>query len=179
MTADDGDDRRLAQRVVRRRDEAAFRQLYARHTPGLYATALRLTGSAADAADVVHDAWIRAVEHLGRFQGRSSLRTWLAGIVVNVVRERWRRHSREEPYDDDAAEPGPSHDIHAAIDLDAAVARLAPRYREVFVLHDIEGFTHDEIGHMLGIDAGTSKSQLARARRHLRRMLGDEAREQV
>jgi RNA polymerase sigma-70 factor, ECF subfamily len=179
VTPDDGDDRRLADRVVRQRDEAAFRQLYARHTPALYATALRLTGGAADAADAVHDAWIRAVEHLGRFRWRSSLRTWLVGIVVNVVREARRTRSREEPYDDDALAPGVSRDVHAAIDLDAAVARLAPRYREVFVLHDIEGFTHDEIAHMLGVDAGTSKSQLTRARRHLRGMLGDEAREQA
>jgi RNA polymerase sigma-70 factor (ECF subfamily) len=169
-------DRELVGLVSAHGDEDAFRRLYRAHTPALYATALRLSPGAAEAADAVHDAWVRAVERLGEFQWKSSLRTWLTGILVNVVRESRRAHWREEPYgpDDVAAEPP---DLLLSIDLDAAIARLAPGYREVFVLHDMDGFTHDEIARLLGVEPGTSKSQLSRARGHLRRMLGEPARE--
>lgn len=178
MTQDEPDDRTLVEQITSRGDERAFRQLYRRHSPALYATAVRMSSSDAEAADAVHDAWIRAVEHLSDFAWRGSLRAWLTGIVVNVVRESWRARRREEPCDpDDVADRSPTTDVLFAIDLDNAVARLAPRYREVFVLHDVDGFTHEEIARMLGVDSGTSKSQLSRARRQLRRMLGESVHE--
>ena len=174
MTQDEPDDRTLVEQIVSRGDERAFRLLYRRHSPALYSTALRMSSSDAQAADAVHDAWIRAVERFGDFEWRGSLRAWLTGIVVNVVRESWRAHRREEACaPDDIADASPAQDVLLAIDLDNAVARLAPRYREVFVLHDVDGFTHEEIARMLGVDAGTSKSQLSRARRLLRGMLGE------
>jgi len=177
VTSEESDDRELVERIAAHGDERAFRELYRRHTAALYATALRLSPGAADAADAVHDTWIRAVERFGDFQWRSSLRTWLTGIVVNVVHETHRARRREEPCGDDIADPAPAPDLMLAIDLENAIARLAPRYREVFVLHDIDGFTHDEIAQMLDVDPGTSKSQLSRARRHLRRLLGEPPRE--
>ena len=172
MTADD--ERVLVRRVVERRDAAAFAALYARHTPVLYAVALRLSGNEADAEDQVHDAWLRAVDGLGRFRFEASLRTWLVAIVLNRFREAARERMML-PLDAIAEPAGPAmpslpHGIDA-LDLERAIATLPPGYRAAVVLHDIEGFTHEEIGTMLGIESGTSKSQLARARRRLREIL--------
>ncbi|HJU89328.1 MAG TPA: RNA polymerase sigma factor [Gemmatimonadaceae bacterium] len=173
-TRHDTADRVLAERVLAFRDPMAFRELYRRHTPSLLAMATRLTDRREDAEDAVHDAWVRGVEHLGRFAWRSSLRTWLTGILINCVREqRW--HGRAEiPLDDqeiaDDSLPPLPNDIDR-IDLERAVTSLPNGYRQVLALHDLEGFTHEEIAGMLGIEPGTSKSQLARARRSLRRAL--------
>ncbi|HUF26129.1 MAG TPA: RNA polymerase sigma factor [Gemmatimonadaceae bacterium] len=173
-------DRALADRVTSRRDPASFRALYARHTPALYAMAMRLTGEPADAEDAVHDAWIRAVEALPRFEWRSSLRTWLTGILLNRLRELERHHRPELPLDDTVlptdAPPDLPHDVDP-LDLEAAIAALPPGYRRVLVLHDIEGFTHEDIAALLDIEPGTSKSQLSRARAHLRRSLSTDERE--
>lgn len=170
-------DRALAERVATRRDPAAFRALYARHTPALYAMAMRLTGQPADAEDVVHDTWLRAVDALQRFEWRSSLRTWLTSILVNRTRELERQARSVLPLEEDLApdEPPPQlpRDVDP-LDLEAAIHALPPGYRRVLVLHDVDGFTHDDIAALLGIDPGTSKSQLARARRRLRRMLAPD-----
>jgi RNA polymerase sigma-70 factor (ECF subfamily) len=167
-------DRALAERVLKERDPAAFRELYRRHTPPLLAMATRLTHRREDAEDAVHDAWVRGVEHLARFAWRSSLRTWLTGILINCVREqRW--HARPEIALDEeqiaGAEVPPLPGHIDRIDLERAVDSLPDGYRQVLALHDLEGFTHEEIAEMLGIEPGTSKSQLARARRSLRRAL--------
>lgn len=167
------DDRALVERLVARRDERAFAELYRRHSPALFATAMRLSTNAADAEDAVHDAWVRAVERLALFEWRGSLRSWLTGFVVNVVHEIRRVRGREAPGDvSEMVGDSPELDELLSIDIEVAINRLAPRYREVFVLHDIDGFAHHEIALMLSIDIGTSKSQLSRARGHLRRMLG-------
>ena len=177
---DASSDRALAERLMVHRDASAFRTLYGRHTTALFGTAMRLTGDAADAEDAVHDAWIRAVEVLPRFEWRSSLRTWLTGILLNRLRE-LERHRKPTVALDDAplSSATPVELPHGVdpIDLDAAIAELPPGYRRILVLHDIEGFTHEEIGTMLGIDPGTSKSQLSRARRHLRRALSTDDQE--
>ena len=146
-------------------DERAFGRLYDEHTPYLYRLALRLTGGDAPLAeDCVHDAWIRAVTRWATFEGRSSLRTWLGGFVVNRVRESWRT-----PVDESLPEVLPADDpylLAAAdrVDLERAIAALPPGYRAVLVLHDVEGWTHEQIGERLGLAPGTSKSQLSRAR---------------
>lgn len=176
------DDRRLVDAVSRRGDPRAFRRLYERHTPAMYGLALRLAaGDEADAEDVVHDAWIRAVERLDSFEWRSALRSWLCGFVVYRWREIRRARSHEAGSQDSAPGGPSSAELSAAdarldatadrIDLERAVWRLADGYREVLVLHDIHGFTHEEVGALLGIEAGTSKSQLSRARRILRQSL--------
>jgi len=178
---DDVPDRALADRVVEGRDESAFRALYARHTPALYAMAMRLGGEPADAEDAVHDAWLRAIEALPRFEWRSSLRTWLTAILLNRMRELDRQERHAVPMEDDLAEATepPAELPHKvdALDLDAAIRALPPGYRRVLVLHDVEGFTHDDIAALLGVTTGTSKSQLAHARRRLRRALSPELEE--
>jgi RNA polymerase sigma-70 factor (ECF subfamily) len=169
------DEQQLITAVVARRDERAFVALYDRHTPYLWRFALRLSaGDEAEASDVVHDAWVRAVERLAGFGNRSALRTWLAGFVLNIVRERARDHAGMVEFDEATAPPADSgeHAAIARVDVDRALSALAPGYRQMLILHDIEGFTHEEIATMLGIQPGTSKSQLSRARRRARELLG-------
>jgi RNA polymerase sigma factor (sigma-70 family) len=168
-------DLELVERVLSRGDESAFRELYRRHSPMLFRLALRLLGgSDPDAGDVLQEAWCRAFEGLRRFSGGSSLRTWLAGVVVNCSREhiRARAQSRSLPSAGLAsppAEPSPEREMDVRRALDA----LPEGYREVLVLHDVGGYTHEEIALALDIAPGTSKSQLSRARRALRDELAE------
>lgn len=170
------DDRTLVESVVHGGDPRAFAALYERHTPAMYGLALRLTaGTQADAEDIVHDAWIRAVERLDAFEWRSALRSWLCGFVVHRWRELRRGRARgpeSKHHVLPAADPRLDA-IAERVDLERAIRRLADGYREVLVLHDIQGFTHEEIAALLGIEAGTSKSQLSRARRTLRQSLNE------
>jgi RNA polymerase sigma-70 factor (ECF subfamily) len=151
-----------------RGDEAAFRALYERHSPAVYAFLRRLVGPAAD--DALQETWMRAARGLGGFRGQSALRTWLFGIALNAARETWRgRDPREPAAAGETAAPGP--EAEAAIDLHDAVAALPDGYRAVLLLHDAWGYTHAEVGALLGVDEGTSKSQLAHARAAVRRRL--------
>lgn len=174
-------DRELVAQIVRRSDEDAFRVLFRRFTPRLFALARRLlAGDEADADDVVQEAWVRAAGRLGEFGWRSSLSTWLSGFVINCARERLRRR-RPDAADPETLEalPGPVGIAGLALDLDAAIARLPDGYRTVLVLHDVEGYTHDEIGATLGMPTGTSKARLSRARARLREELSEFAGEWV
>jgi RNA polymerase sigma factor (sigma-70 family) len=167
------DDRELIDRLAGAGDRAAFEALYDRHTGALYASALRITGNVDDAMDATHDAWIRGIERLRSFEGRSAFRSWLTGILVNILRERWR-DQRDVVTLDAAGEIATTAPIPAGvdpIDLERAIGALPPRFRAVLVLHDVDGFTHEEIAAMLGIVPGTSKSQLARARQRVRETL--------
>ena len=160
-------DRDLISAFLARRSEAAFAPIYERHRAVVYGLAMRLVGATA-ADDVAQDAWVRAVHAFSRFNGHSSLRTWLCGIVVNCCRERWRRDGAPaENYGDAQVTSDPG----IAVDVRDAIERLAPGYRSVLVLHDIYGHTHGEIARMLDIEEGTSKSQLARARIAMRTLL--------
>ena len=152
------------------RSEKAFTDLYRRHAAAAYGLAVRLCGAAA-AEDVAQEAWIRAIRRLHTFDRRSAFRTWLCGIVVNCCREVWRR--RDENHD--AIEVAAASDFTRALDVREALDRLAPGYRAVLVLHDLYGYTHAEIGRLLDLDEGTSKSQLSRGRRTLRALLKDTA----
>ncbi len=167
-------DQALVDRFIARGDEEAFRLLFRRHTPRLYAMVLRLSGGRTDEAeDIVQVTWLRAARHLGRFEWRSSLATWLTGIAINCAREARRRPSREwAPVETLERLPAPLISAGDRLDLERAIATLPDGYREVLVLHDVEGMTHEEIASALGIAAGTSKSQLFHARRTLRRWLG-------
>jgi RNA polymerase sigma-70 factor (ECF subfamily) len=166
------DDRRLA--AVAAGDEAAFLSLYRQHTPRLFAVVLRMLGRRPDAEDAVQEAWLRAVRGLAGFRHDSSFLTWLTGIGIRCALEIIRKRL---PVD----APGPP-DIAAAgtpdlsIDLERAIAELPDGYRVVLVLHDVEGFTHEEIGRLLDVEPGTSKSQLFHARRALRLRLRPELR---
>ena len=158
-------------------DEAAFRVLYRRHTPAMYASAYRMVARrSADAEDIVQEAWMRAVRQLHSFRRESTLRTWLVGIAIRCALEVARRRPQLPLEDADlpimSVTPPP-------LDLEAAIAALADGYRQVLILHDLHGHTHTEIAALLGIDEGTSKSQLSRGRAAIRRWFARSAGVQI
>jgi RNA polymerase sigma-70 factor (ECF subfamily) len=166
-------DRDLVARFVGARDEDAFRLLFRRHTPRVYAVALRLmAGQVSDAEDVVQEMWRRAATRLGVFRWQSALSTWLTSIAINCARERLRQRPLIPVEAEDlAALPAASSASAMSMDLERAIASLPDRCRAAFVLHDVEGYTHDEIAQLLDIAAGTSKSHVFHARRLLRARL--------
>lgn len=163
-------------------DTDAFEALYRRHSARVHGVVLRLAGwQRARAEDLVQEAFLRAWQALPGWRGEAAFGTWLHRLAVNValmdLRARRVRPALDGD-DDDAldAMPAPESPGHAAalaIDLERAVATLPPRARAVLVLHDIEGWTHGEIGAALDMATGSSKSQLHRARGLLRARLGD------
>lgn len=163
-------DRELVQRFLETRAEGAFRDLYRMHSPYLFCLAMRVSGGRREQAEeALQEAWIRAARKLPDFRWRSTLRTWLGGFVVNCCREQLRR--AVELAEPDAAEtlavmPAPD----GRLDLDRLLAALPSHQRTVLVLHAIEGYTHEEIGGLLGIAPGTSKSRLFEARRALQKL---------
>lgn len=160
-------------------DAAAERALYDAHVDRVYRLAFRLAGDDDIARDITQDTFIRAFDRIATFRRQSSLSTWLHSIGVSVALNRMRsvERRRETPLDGIAepslptrlAEPDLKQRLAHSIDA------LPRGYRTVFVMHDVEGFTHEEIGDALGIDAGTSKAQLSRARAKLRVALADFA----
>jgi RNA polymerase sigma-70 factor, ECF subfamily len=165
--------------VVRRAQQGdvdAFESLYRSHAGAIYALCRRMSGDERDARDLVQDVFVRAWERLTSFRGQSSLATWLHRLGVNVVLERLRSTKRDAGrlLDGDDSTFG-SHStgarLDAAIDLEAALVHLPGGARTVFVLHDIEGYSHDEIAQLTGIAPGTSRAQLWRARRALMKLL--------
>ena len=166
------DDRLLAAAFIERRDERAFRALYGRHSPALYGLLRRIVGGS-EAQDVLQETWLRAVRGLSGFRWEGALRTWLTGIALNCARELRRAQG---PPRAAAPEPGPRlPSLGQRIDLERAVDGLAEGYRTVLFLHDSQGYTHAEIAALLGVDEGTSKSQLSRARRAVRESLRGDA----
>lgn len=167
-------DRELAALVLEG-DEAAFRELYRKHTPRLLALMLRfLGGHEADAEDVVQEAWVRATERLGQFRWEAAFGSWLSAIALNLAREQLRKHGRRREVEWPEDEPPavePLSRLETA-DLERAIAGLPAGYRTVLVLHDVEGYRHEEIAGLLGVSVGTSKSQLFHARRAVRHTLG-------
>lgn len=176
-TGAESTDSALVAAVLERGDEAAFRVLYRRHTPRLHLFVLRLLGGYEhDAEDVVQETWIRTVEGLAGFRGEARFATWLTGIGLNVARKRLRwRATRAETFLGEGPPErggGPTAGTpEGRIDLERAIALLPDRSREVLVLHDVEGWTHEEISRSLGIAEGTSKSQLHHARRRMRTLM--------
>jgi RNA polymerase sigma factor (sigma-70 family) len=160
-------DQQLLHRFAANRDEEAFRALYRAHTPMLYLLAMRLLNSTG-AEDAVQETWMRAARSGARFAGRSSVRTWLIGILINCCRESTRQRTLE-PVPDNITANGQARG--ETIDLERAVRALPDGYRHVLLLHDLYGYTHEEISELLGIETGTSKSQLARARERIREKL--------
>src|SRR5947207_10512558 len=163
------DERELIARV-RAGDALAERALYDAHVDRVYRLAYRLAGDDDLARDFTQEAFIRAFDRLRDFRAESSLGTWLHAIAVSVslngLRKVKRFRSREAELDDAVAI---GHTVREAEpDLKERLARaidaLPEGYRTVFVMHDVEGYTHEEIGAALGVQAGTSKAQLFRAR---------------
>jgi RNA polymerase sigma-70 factor, ECF subfamily len=155
-------------------DEAAARTLYDRYAPRVYAVVRRVAGDDALADDCAQEAWIRVFRALPGFRGDSAFSTWIHRVAVNSALQGLRGRSRHETRETTLADAEPAAAPEPAtlrIALERAMARLPDGMRQVLVLHDVEGFTHDEIGEMLGIAAGTSKSQLFKARAKMREIL--------
>jgi RNA polymerase sigma-70 factor (ECF subfamily) len=167
------DERSLISRAVRG-DAAAERTLYDAHVDRIYRLAFRLTGDADAARDITQDTFIRAFTRLADFRGESAFGSWLHTIAfsvgMNAVRTAKRRESREGPIGDGVAVAAVGRRAEPDLRdrLAEAIDGLPDRYRTVFVMHDVEGYTHEEIGVALGIASGTSKAQLFRARAKLR-----------
>ena len=158
-------------------DAVAERQLYDRHVERIWRLACRMTGDPALAEDAVQDTFVRAFDRLSDFRGDGSLEGWLHRIATSVVlghlRRRKRVWSREAATEDLAALPdaAPARDPDLRRHLDRAVASLDENHRLVFVMHDLEGFTHGEIAAAMGTPVGTAKARLSRARARLRDLL--------
>jgi RNA polymerase sigma-70 factor (ECF subfamily) len=152
-----------------RGEEAAFRLLYNRHTPRLRMTLQRLLAARSqETDDVVQETWLSACRGMRNFRGDAKFSTWLTSIGVRAALAQLARH---RPQEIDLVTDVPSREggqVIAAIDVERALAHLPEQQRLVVVLHDLEGFTHEEIGAQLGIATGTSKVTLHRARSGLR-----------
>ena len=164
---------------ARRGDPAAERRLYDAHVERVYRLAHRLTGDADVAQDCTQEAFIRAFERLHEFRGEAALSTWLYRITVSVTLNRLKQvrrfWSREAPIElgagVGAARQEAEPDLRAK--LDRAIDSLPEKQRVVFVMYDVEGYTHEEIGAVLGIPVGTSKGRLSEARGRLRAALSE------
>jgi len=175
------DDRRLVA-LCRTGERDACEELYRRHAPRILGLARRMVGSTDDAEDAVQDVFLAVFRKLESFRGESSLSTWLYRLAMNVCLDRLRSRGHRErkvtdEFDvDDAAHvatPSPVGRLSpgAAIDLERAIAALPDAARAAFLLHDVEGFDHGEVGRILGIAEGTSKSQVHKARLRIRTFL--------
>ena len=178
---DEGEDAQLARRAAGA-DVAAFEALYRRHHRRVHGVILRLVGQAgARAEDLTQEAFVRAWQALPSFRFESAVSTWLHRLAVNtaLMELRARRSRPLADDDEDALESLSTPDTagHAVLgrDLERAVATLPPRARAVLVLHDVEGWKHEEIAEELGMAVGSSKAQLHRARGLLRTRIGEAA----
>jgi RNA polymerase sigma-70 factor, ECF subfamily len=157
-------------------DARAFEALYRTHLPRVHSLVRRMTAGR-EADELTQDVFVRVWQKLGTFRGDSSFTTWLHRLAVNVVIERFRSDTvrRARMHDgEDIFEmlPGPAQTRDIGMDFEAALEKLPDGAREIFVLHDVEGYKHHEIATLLEISAGTSKAQLHRARMMLRKHLG-------
>jgi RNA polymerase sigma-70 factor (ECF subfamily) len=171
MTAAPPDDDVLALTVARAQagDAGAFAEIFRSCHRRVYALCLRLTADRALAEELTQDAFVKAWRSLGSFRGEATLSTWLCRIAVNTVVSHQRRRPWLGVARGDLDDADPRHaDPAGARDLERAIARLPRRARQVFVLMDVEGHSHEECAALLGMAVGTSKAQLFRARQLLR-----------
>jgi RNA polymerase sigma-70 factor (ECF subfamily) len=165
-------------------DELAFATLYDAHAGRVFALCHRLSAGRVMAEELVQDVFVRGWERLKSFRGESSFPTWLHRVTLNTILESGRKGERRRlrvqiaadfaGMDDATTAPDAAAllaDPHRTIDLESEIARLPAGARAVFILHDIEGYSHGEIGGLLDIAEGTSKAHLFRARRLLRQRL--------
>jgi len=168
--------------LAARGDRRAFERLYRGHVDRVFSLCARMVGDRLRAEELTQDVFVRCWEKLAQFRGDSAFGTWLHRLAVNVVlndrqAERRRRDKHDDSIEDiDTLSHGDVRPQQAAvpglsIDLEQAIAGLPNGARKVFVLHDVQGYTHEEIGEMLGVTAGGCKAQLHRARMLLREAL--------
>jgi RNA polymerase sigma-70 factor (ECF subfamily) len=156
-------------------DPAAFERIYRRHVARIHSLACRMTG-AADADEATQDVFVRTWEKLALFRGDALFGTWLYRLAINALLGRRgstaKYHERTGGGDPELLPLATRRDrVDLRVDFEQAVEQLPPGARQVFVLHDVEGYTHEEIAELMGTSAGTSKSQLHRARMTLRQYL--------
>jgi RNA polymerase sigma-70 factor, ECF subfamily len=166
-------------------DTAAFAELYRRHFRRVYALCLRMTGDPVQAEDLTQDVFIQLFNKIGSFRGESAFTTWLHRMTVNQVLMHFRKRSTKSELtsgDDETpdqivkgTENPNAMPIVDRIALEKAIQQLPTGYRTVFILHDVEGYEHEEIAKMMGVAVGTSKSQLHKARLKLRNYLRQQA----
>jgi RNA polymerase sigma-70 factor (ECF subfamily) len=153
-------------------DHQAFERLYRLHAARVHSLVRRMAGGEADPDELTQDVFVRAWQRLSTFRGEAQFGTWLHRLAVNLVLNWLKQQARGRRRFDEGVEvdlrPARPVTPDAAMDLEDAIGVLPPGARQVFVLHDVEGFRHEEIGEMLGVTTGTSKAQLHRARMLLR-----------
>ena len=173
-------------------DAGAFERIYRLHSRRVYALCLRMVGNTAEAEDLTQDAFLQLFRKIGTFRGESAFSTWLHRLAVNVVLMKLRKKtllatSLEESTDPEDETSGPRREIGAPdllltgsidrVHLQRAIEQLPPGYRQVFVLHDVQGFEHNEIADLMECSIGNSKSQLHKARMRLRELLQETLRD--
>lgn len=173
-------------RLAQRGDAAAFENVYQAHSRRVYALCLRMVGNPAEAEDLTQEAFLQMYRKMQTFRGESSFSTWLHRVTVNIVLMKLRRKkhaevSLEEGTERDEDSTSVRSEFGEAdlrltgsidrINLQRAIEQLPPGFKSIFILHDIQGYKHHEIGEILGCSAGNSKSQLHKARMRLRALL--------
>jgi RNA polymerase sigma-70 factor (ECF subfamily) len=175
-------------------DAEAFERIYRLHNRRVYALCLRMVGNTAEAEDLTQEAFMQLFRKIGTFRGESAFSTWLHRLAVNVVLMRLRKKTLTETSLEEVTEPdedagGPRKDIGGPdlrlsgsvdrVNLERAVEQLPPGYRSIFVLHDVQGYEHNEIATIMNCSIGNSKSQLHKARMRLRELLQEFARDRA
>ena len=181
-------------RLAQQGDAAAFERLYRLHSRRVYSLCLRMVGNTAEAEDLTQEAFLQLFRKIATFRGESAFSTWLHRLAVNVVLMRLRKKSGKETSLEQVTEPDeesgtPRRDFGAIdlrlsgsldrVNLQRAVDQLPPGYKAAFILHDVQGYEHNEIAQMLGCSIGNSKSQLHKARMRLRDLLHEAVREKA
>ena len=181
-------------RLAQQGDAGAFERIYRLHNRRVYALCLRMLGNPAEAEDMTQEAFLQLFRKIATFRGESAFSTWLHRLAVNVVLMKLRKKKLAEvPIDDNSDQDeevsrprkelgGPDLLLTGSIDrvhLERAIAQLPPGYKQVFVLHDIQGFEHNEIAGLMNCSTGNSKSQLHKARMRLRELLQETLRDRA
>ncbi|HET6142930.1 MAG TPA: sigma-70 family RNA polymerase sigma factor [Candidatus Acidoferrales bacterium] len=178
--------------LAQKGDASAFEHIYRLHSRRVYALCLRMVGNPAEAEDLTQDAFLQLFRKIATFRGESAFSTWLHRLSVNVVLMKLRKKTLPETSLEESTDPedeangprreigGPDLLLTGSIDrvhLERAIEQLPPGYRQVFVLHDVQGFEHNEIAGLMDCSIGNSKSQLHKARMRLRELLQETLRD--
>jgi RNA polymerase sigma-70 factor (ECF subfamily) len=181
-------------RLAQQGDAAAFESLYQSHNRRVYSLCLRMVGNTAEAEDLTQEAFLQLFRKISTFRGESAFSTWLHRLAVNVVLMKLRKKSGKETSLEQVTDPDeesgtPRRDFGTLdirlsgsldrVNLQRAVEQLPPGYKAVFVLHDVQGFEHNEIAEIMGCSIGNSKSQLHKARMRLRDLLHETIRQKA
>lgn len=181
-------------RLAQQGDSDAFERIYRLHSRRVYALCLRMVGNTAEAEDLAQEAFLQLFRKIATFRGESAFSTWLHRLAVNVVLMRLRKKTLSETSLEETTEPdeesgGPRKDVGGPdlrlsgsidrVNLQRAIEELPPGYKSVFVLHDVQGYEHNEIADIMGCSIGNSKSQLHKARTRLRELLQESQRDKA